>query len=179
MKILMVNKFLYPRGGSESYMLKLGDELRAQGHEVEYFGMGPYNSYCDMHNASYMGKFNSTVKKEFFEFIRPQDCGNHWNTEFAYVHNASGAGIAVVKQDNAFDFSAIPYEAHELGKYAHNYELPESDKTVFSVDYKNSGVGSNSCGPLLLEKYRMADKEFTFNVKLIPTDKPIKFSEDI
>lgn len=39
MKILMVNKFLYPRGGAESYMLKLGEELRRLGHEVEYFGM--------------------------------------------------------------------------------------------------------------------------------------------
>lgn len=146
---------------------------------VEYFGMGPYHSYCDMHRASYIGKFNSTVRKEFFEFIRPQDCGNHWNTEFAYVHNASGLGIAVVKEDNSFDFSAIPYEAHELGNHAHNYELPESDKTVFSVDYKMSGVGSASCGPTLLENYRMADKEFTFNVRIIPTDKPIKFSEDI
>ena len=39
MKILMVNKFLYPRGGSESYMLKLGDAMKALGHEVQYFGM--------------------------------------------------------------------------------------------------------------------------------------------
>ena len=39
MKILMVNKFLYPRGGSESYMLKLGEELECLGHRVEYFGM--------------------------------------------------------------------------------------------------------------------------------------------
>ena len=39
MKILMVNKFLYPRGGSESYMLKLGEELTALGHEIQYFGM--------------------------------------------------------------------------------------------------------------------------------------------
>ncbi len=39
MKILMVNKFLYPRGGSESYMLKLSEELKSRGHEVEYFGM--------------------------------------------------------------------------------------------------------------------------------------------
>ena len=39
MKILLVNKFLYPRGGSESYMLKLGEELNALGHEIEYFGM--------------------------------------------------------------------------------------------------------------------------------------------
>ncbi|MBR5479468.1 MAG: glycosyltransferase [Clostridia bacterium] len=39
MKILMVNKFLYPRGGSESYMLKLGKAYEMQGHEVQYFGM--------------------------------------------------------------------------------------------------------------------------------------------
>ena len=39
MKILMINKFLYPRGGSESYMIKLGDELSKMGHTVEYFGM--------------------------------------------------------------------------------------------------------------------------------------------
>ena len=39
MKILMVNKFLYPRGGAETYMLKLGEELERLGHRVEYFGM--------------------------------------------------------------------------------------------------------------------------------------------
>lgn len=39
MKILMINKFLYPRGGSESYMLKLSEQLKKLGHEVEYFGM--------------------------------------------------------------------------------------------------------------------------------------------
>ena len=39
MKILMVNKFLYPRGGCETYMLNLAEELKAKGHEVEDFGM--------------------------------------------------------------------------------------------------------------------------------------------
>ena len=62
MKILMVNKFLYPRGGSESYMLKLGEHFRALGHEVEYFGMydekntvfnecGQYTSNMDFHST--------------------------------------------------------------------------------------------------------------------------------
>ena len=35
----MVNKFLYPRGGCETYMLKLSEELKRQGHEIEFFGM--------------------------------------------------------------------------------------------------------------------------------------------
>ena len=39
MKVLIVNKFLHPNGGSETYIFKLGEELRRQGHEVEYFGM--------------------------------------------------------------------------------------------------------------------------------------------
>lgn len=39
MKILMVNKFLYPNGGSETYIFKLGEELQKRGNEVQYFGM--------------------------------------------------------------------------------------------------------------------------------------------
>lgn len=39
MKVLMVNKFLYPNGGSETYIFQLGEELQRKGHEVQYFGM--------------------------------------------------------------------------------------------------------------------------------------------
>lgn len=39
MRILMVNKFLYPNGGSETYIFQLGEELQKRGHEVQYFGM--------------------------------------------------------------------------------------------------------------------------------------------
>lgn len=67
MKILMVNKFLYPRGGSESYMLYLGDHLKKMGHEVEYFGMfdenntvgnsaGEYTQNMDFHSNG-LGRF--------------------------------------------------------------------------------------------------------------------------
>ncbi|MBR0360488.1 MAG: glycosyltransferase [Clostridia bacterium] len=61
MKILMVNKFLYPRGGSESYMLYLGEHLKKLGHKIEYFGMydenntvgnsiGKYTQNMDFHS---------------------------------------------------------------------------------------------------------------------------------
>lgn len=44
MKILMVNKFLYPRGGSESYMLYLAEHLKKIGHEIQFFGMYDENN---------------------------------------------------------------------------------------------------------------------------------------
>ena len=34
MKVLLINKFLHPNGGSETYIFKLGDCLKALGHEV-------------------------------------------------------------------------------------------------------------------------------------------------
>ena len=56
MKILMVNKFLYPRGGSESYMLSLGAHLEKMGHEVEYFGM--YDEINTVGNSAEKYTFN-------------------------------------------------------------------------------------------------------------------------
>lgn len=73
MKILMVNKFLYPNGGSETYIFKLGNYLQSQGHEVQYFGMehegrivgnrvNAYTSNMDFHGGSKLAKLLYPVK---------------------------------------------------------------------------------------------------------------------
>jgi len=73
MKILMINKFLYPNGGSETYIFKLGEQLQAQGHRVEYFGMehegrivgnrvGVYTGNMDFHKGSMLGKLTYPIK---------------------------------------------------------------------------------------------------------------------
>lgn len=73
MKILMVNKFLHPNGGSETYIFKLGEQLNALGHEVQYFGMEhegrcvgnnakQYTEDMDFHNCSGMKKLAYSVK---------------------------------------------------------------------------------------------------------------------
>lgn len=53
MKILMVNKFLYPNGGSETYIFKLGEQLQKEGHEVQYFGMEHEGRIVGNHAESY------------------------------------------------------------------------------------------------------------------------------
>lgn len=73
MKILMINKFLHPNGGSETYVFKLGDCLQSQGHEVQYFGMehegrcvgnrvNAYTSDMDFHNGSKLAKLTYPIK---------------------------------------------------------------------------------------------------------------------
>lgn len=53
MKILMVNKFLYPNGGSETYIFKLGEQFEKMGHEVQYFGMEHKDRIVGNHAESY------------------------------------------------------------------------------------------------------------------------------
>lgn len=71
MKILMVNKFLYPRGGAETYMLKLGTSLEKCGHTVEYFGM--YDGRNTVGNSENLSTFNmdfhsGTLKRFVYPF---------------------------------------------------------------------------------------------------------------
>lgn len=73
MKILIINKFLYPNGGSETYIFKLGQVLQAHGHEVQYFGMehkgrcvgnavNAYTSDMDFHGGSKLAKLTYPIK---------------------------------------------------------------------------------------------------------------------
>ena len=60
-----------------------------------------------------------------------------------------------------------PYMQEELERANHNYELQESDSTVFCIDYAQNGIGSNSCGPEVQEKYQLNEEQFAFGVELI------------
>ncbi|MEQ2906446.1 glycoside hydrolase family 2 TIM barrel-domain containing protein [[Ruminococcus] lactaris] len=133
---------------------------------ARYFGMGPQESYCDKHQASSHGLYQANVDDLHEDYIRPQENGSHYDCEYVELNN-SRYGI-VVSAENAFSFNASYYTQEELEKKTHNYELTESDSLVFCVDYALNGIGSNSCGPVVLEQYRFDDILFRFQFTLIP-----------
>lgn len=71
MKILMVNKFLYPNGGSETYMLKLGQHLQILGHEVQYFGMDDEKRCVSNHAESYTSNMDFHGGNKLSKLIYP------------------------------------------------------------------------------------------------------------
>ena len=133
---------------------------------VRYFGMGPQESYCDKHQAASHGLYQANVDDLHEDYIRPQENGSHYDCEYVELNN-SRYGI-VVSAENAFSFNASYYTQEELEEKTHNYELIESDSVVFCVDYALNGIGSNSCGPVVLEQYRFDDVLFRFQFTLIP-----------
>lgn len=80
----------------------------------------------------------------------------------------SGKASLTIAGEKTFAFNASVYTQEELTEKAHNYELEESPYTVLCVDYRQSGIGSGSCGPALLEKYRLKGEDIDFAVRMIP-----------
>lgn len=172
--------------------------LREDMRNVNYIGMGPYESYIDKHHASWHGSFSASIDEMHEDYIMPQENGSHFdcslvqvsapgasdesdrnssdknnfvngssyqsicNAQTAETIAATTAHSITVTSAVPFSMNASPYTAEELTKAAHNYELPESGKSVLCIDYRQNGIGSNSCGPELDEKYRFDEDEWEF-----------------
>ncbi|MFV0401949.1 MAG: glycoside hydrolase family 2 TIM barrel-domain containing protein [Oscillospiraceae bacterium] len=132
--------------------------------EVEYFGYGPYESYIDKRRSSWLGSFHAKVEELHEDYIKPQENGSHYGCKLVELSDDSGYMLGAYGE--GLSFNASPYTQEELTAKAHNYELEESGMTVLCLDYKNSGVGSNSCGPKIKEKYQFNEEEFHFNLEL-------------
>ena len=134
--------------------------------DARYFGMGPQESYRDKHQASSHGLYRANVRDLHEDYIRPQENGSHYDCGYVELNN-SRYGMAAFSE-STFSFNVSYYTQEELEKKTHNYELAESDSVVLCVDYALNGIGSNSCGPVVLDQYRFNDVLFRFQFTLVP-----------
>ena len=131
---------------------------------AEYFGRGPFECYADKKNLSHIGKFTSKIKDLCFEYVRPQESGNHTDTYFIEL---SGNGKKLkIESEKGVNFSIRDWDEHL--DFKHNFEIVHEDKWYLNIDYKQRGIGSASCGPKLDEKYEIKEKHIEFSFTLIP-----------
>ncbi len=132
---------------------RIGFEMRLSSDfsDLHYRAYGPGHTYADFYEYARKGEFRSKVADEYFRYVRPQECGSHWDADFAEVSD----GEMTVRAEGMRSFSALPYAANTIAKAAHDDELPAPEGTFFNADICMAGLGSNSCGPSLPEKYRV------------------------
>jgi len=121
--------------------------------DIAYYGYGPYESYIDKHQASYVGNFTGKVSEMHEDYIMPQENSSHYGCRNMSV--SDGETIISFTHPKSFSFNASVYSQEELAAKRHNYELTKSGYHIICVDYKMAGVGSNACGPQLDDKYRL------------------------
>lgn len=142
---------------------RLGFEftLPADADTFRYFGMGPGESYIDMNHYTKMGMYESSASEEYVPYIMPQEHGNHYNTKCLEMEN----GLRFTA-DDAFEINVSEYTSEALTEAMHTNELKKSGNITVRIDYKNSGIGSASCGPALIEKYAVSDKDISFGFRI-------------
>lgn len=136
---------------------------------ASYYGLGPMENYVDKRHAAHHSLFADTVTGLHEDYIRPQENGAHGDCDYVVLESDALRLSCVAPEE--FSFNASHYTAEELTHKAHNFELEESGSTVLCLDYRQNGIGSNSCGPVLREKYRLVDETIDFTIRIMPETK--------
>ena len=146
------------------WLPRLGFEfkLNYETDKFRYFGNGPLESYSDMTHHGIIGWHESDADSEYVNYVRPQEHGNHTQVKRLEIEDSIS-----FTADNTMDISVLHNSIAQIEKAEHTDELERSDGTHVRVDYKVSGIGSNSCGPLASEKYRLTEKEISFGFTLM------------
>lgn len=139
-----------------TWLPRLGFEFKIPGSKSDftYYGRGDGENYRDMLYHTKIGFYESNAEREYVNYIMPQEHGNHCDAKILEIK-----GGLKFTSEKSFEFNVSRYEAEALMKAMHIDELEKSESNVIRIDYKNSGIGSNSCGEPLLEKYRLSEKE--------------------
>ena len=145
----------FPRLGLEFGVDKKYDRF-------SYVGFGPTESYIDKHVACEYGYYESTARENYdANYIRPQESGSHYACKYLAISD-----LFEVTSEKPFSCSVNPYTTDQLRDTHHAFELKENDFVNVCIDLAMRGVGSNSCGPDLPDRYEIpTEGSNTFKIK--------------
>ncbi|MDO4299489.1 MAG: glycoside hydrolase family 2 TIM barrel-domain containing protein [Lachnospiraceae bacterium] len=142
-------------------------KLDADYDRLEWYGMGPQETYSDRTDGAKLGIYRNRVADNMARYLVPQECGNKTGVRWAKVTDARGRGLEFI--GDGMEFCALPYTCHELENAAHPYELPQVHYTVVRAALGQMGVGGdNSWGARTHDEFLLKPEgrmEFAFSFK--------------
>jgi beta-galactosidase len=128
---------------------------------LEWFGRGPWESYSDRLASAVVGRFESTVSREYVPYILPQEHGHHCDTRWLALTDGEGFGVEVEGRPT-IGFSASHFTAGDLFAARHTCDLEPRPEVALSLDHAQRGLGTASCGPDTSERYRLLEPVYRF-----------------
>ena len=148
----------FPRLGLEMF-------IPAALKNAQWFGLGPGESYADTKEAQRVGLFKADADTLYTKYVYPQENGNRSEVRRVAFYDFMMSGFAVSGVDSNFNFSIHRFTPQMLFEAKHPYEIGELGNYCLHLDWKQSGIGSASCGPVLPEKYQLKPVPFHFGFK--------------
>lgn len=131
-----------------------------------WYGFGPQENYPDRKAGSMVGLWKSTVTDQFIKYPRPQDNGNKEDISYLLLSNSRNKGIRIDAVENTFSASALHFSVNDLANEQHVCNLLSRKEVILSVDCAVLGLGNSSCGPGVLKKYAIENKEHTLHFRI-------------
>lgn len=130
-------------------------------NDFTFFGRGPLETYNDMCVANAYGEYNTTTINSFTPNARPQSCANHFETVWFKTKNKDVEfEMHAYDSEHLFDFTYLPFSEKHIRGAKHLNRITPDSVNWLHIDYKQQGLGSNSCGPVALKKYWCKPESF-------------------
>ena len=179
---IMVNSFIRPNN-TGAILPKLGFrlEMPKSMEQLSWFGRGPWDSYRDRKEACLPAIYNSTVTDQYEEYILPQEHGTKQEVRWLSVTNSEGQGLLFAAPDqmaaSAVHFRPEDNYTNQGTRAQHTYQFKSCDNTVVNLDAATRGLGNNSCGPDVMDKYELKAANTAFRFFIIPLKAGVKAAE--
>ena len=159
------NVFDVDRAVADLPRLGVGWVLRAGLENLRWFGRGPYENYLDRNRASLVDVHADTVTGQYVPYILPQEHGNHTDVRWLSLGDGTRAGLRVRAGDGSgtLEFSVSHFTAADLFAARHTCDLKPRPEVFLNLDCRQRGLGTASCGPDTLERYRIGAGRYRFD----------------
>ncbi|GAA5202819.1 glycoside hydrolase family 2 TIM barrel-domain containing protein [Microbacterium jejuense] len=134
--------------------LGLDFELPGAPGDVDLVGYGPVPSYPDLRTGARFGWWTIPAAELTVDHVRPQESGARIDVSEATIRVPGGA-LRVRSLTAPFALTVSPHSRRALAAAAHDWELPDEDRTFVSIDIAQAGVGTATCGPGVLPRHRL------------------------
>ena len=137
--------------------------------KLEWFGRGPLENYQDRKSSAVVGQFQSTVTEQYFPYALPQEHGNKTEVRWIALQTTKGVGVLFASPAQPWmEASASHYSIADLYQAKHPTDLHPTPEVFLNLDYAQRGIGTNSCGPDTLPKYRITAGTHRFSYRIRP-----------
>jgi beta-galactosidase len=156
-----------PEGEFPCPLPRVGVGLRLPRHldTVTWFGRGPGEAYPDTGHGTWVGRFTRDVDGLQTPYVFPQENGARADVRWATLTDRTGAGLRI-EGAPMIDLTVRRWSTEQLDAARHTVELTDEGCLFVNLDVAQQGIGTASCGPGVLDRYRLAAAPMSFAVVL-------------
>lgn len=154
-------RFSVPEAWTDLPRVGIRFEVPEAFQSLEWFGLGPDESYPDRKSAQTVGQWRGTVADQYHPYVRPQEYGAREQCRWFRLLDQAGEGIEIGLPE-PLSFTVRPFHDAELNEAETLAELTKPGTTEVHIDIGMRGLGTAACGPDALEPYLLVPGEYQF-----------------